>query len=474
MLLFQTFILLGLGSLSFATLVLKELVFPRADSDPCSVDPIIPYSADCWDKKNVGDYLRNWVKTTKHCGPGDDVGTCCGTGSDPNEAWSKCFLRLALANSDFTGCSKINLDLCDLGGFTLKGDYAKSVEARYIVRNIWIIHNFFSEWYVALQFATGLAALDVQNIVNAIDPPRTNNVALGNLLASLSAGLATLLGPLAPAVDSGVKAAANAFAQAIGQTPGLVKNFFPASAENDQNVQIGQLDKALKDINTNFGKTFTDTLSSLMTDSETFANFANHGTFSADAAISLPKETKELSIGLTTFIVTTAMDMNGYTAWYGPLFTDGLTNDAGSISSTFGCRYGANDICDCPKGQKCKFGIHEGWGMWSSHNTQRLFSPQKYFAKPAAGPASAELLNDIVTQGWGRLDLIFDGAYNCGKANGPGGNKNAVVKANPDGSLDYNCISQVKAGNGCATNGGDSPWGKVKDNKACTPFYAVY
>ena len=52
----------ALISSSLASPVLKslnDLIFPRTDSDPCSVDPIIPYNSECWDKKNTGDYLRN-------------------------------------------------------------------------------------------------------------------------------------------------------------------------------------------------------------------------------------------------------------------------------------------------------------------------------------------------------------------------------------------------------------------------------
>ena len=58
-------------------------------------------------------------------------------------------------------------------------------------------------------------------------------------------------------------------------------------------------------------------------------------------------------------------------------------------------------------------------------------------------------MNDIVTNDWATLEVLFDGSYNC-TASGNAGQRLNFIR---DGTIDFSCMSQlmncIKAGSAC-------------------------
>ena len=100
-------------------------------SDPQTFDE------SCWATLNIGDFLNNpttgWNITHTCTGTAADGLSCCAA----NEAWSTCFLRLALGTAGYD-CTEINVHSCNnlysLNPALHPEDQAKY---RYILKNIY-------------------------------------------------------------------------------------------------------------------------------------------------------------------------------------------------------------------------------------------------------------------------------------------------------------------------------------------------
>ena len=332
------------------------------------------------------------------------------------------------------------------------------------------INSFFTDWYQALQYATSQAALAVTPIITMIDPPSNTNMALNDVLTALTAGLAIIAAPeIGPELEGAASVAASAFSSAIQQAPGVAKAIWPSGTANSETVQIGDLQSKLGSVDSDLSDRLQSGLQMLMSDVGAFTGFASQGSFSGQVIPSLPNETETLNIGLKTFILTTAMDHNEWSVYWGPSFTDGLLNTAQSQADNFGCTIEPNGVCDTPTG-KGKSGQPKGWAEWSSTVTNRSFSPQKYFAKSSAGPSSSAVMSAITSNQWSTLPLVFDGSYNCSQVHAPA-DRTPVISANGDGSLDFSCLGQLQTNSGCGDK--DTPWGATKGSKSCTPSFGV-
>ena len=333
------------------------------------------------------------------------------------------------------------------------------------------INSFFTDWFTALQYATSQAALAIAPIITMIDPPSTTNMVLTDILAALTAGLAIIAAPeIGPALDGATAAAASAFSTAIQQTPGVARVIWPMGTANSETVQIGELQTKLGSIDTDLSDRLDAGLQMIMSDIGAFTNFASSGSFSGNVIPSLPKETADLNIGLEAFILTTAMDKNEWSVFWGPSFTDGLVNTPQSQASNFGCTIEPNGVCDLPKG-KGKMGQPQGWAEWSSVVMNRSFSPQKYFAKKSSGPTASAVMSAITSNGWGTLPLVFDASYNCSQTHNPSA-RNPVVSINDNSGIDFSCLGQLQVNTGCDDE--NTPWAAAKSSKSCTPYFGVF
>ena len=100
-------------------------------------------STTCWDELDIPGYILSWNLTTPTC-TGDDDGDghdCC----QPEEAWSKCFLRLAYGHQG-VDCTRLISQSCILDQLSPSLDPSIVSRVRYVVQNIVNINQVFASY----------------------------------------------------------------------------------------------------------------------------------------------------------------------------------------------------------------------------------------------------------------------------------------------------------------------------------------
>ena len=280
-------------------------------------------------------------------------------------------------------------------------------------------------------------------VVNELDPPSNTNVALNYLLTALTAGLGLVAGPEVPAGVDGLLAATitagSVFVKGLAQAPGVAAAIWPVGTDDSTTVQISDIATKLSSSTSQLSARINDGLVLLMSDMPSFVGFASTGGFSGATPLSLAKQTDGIDIALRTLIVSTAMSGNKWQAW---AMLD-VASPAAFVSLTTCGTMDSNNICG---------------DYWYSSATQRGYSLSNLNGH---GPSPNQLMNDIITNNWSTLEVLFDGGYDCTAGPNPG--KNPVNIA-AGGKLDTSCSSQLPF---CVACGKPCPVAEV--NGAC-PF----
>ena len=289
------------------------------------------------------------------------------------------------------------------------------------------INNFFYNWNGALPYATLSGLLLNQPLILEIDPVQKTNVILNDLLSALSAGLSFIAGPELGGIAG---TAADALLTALQTAPSVAKSIWPSGTADSQTEQIANLDGYLSQIDQNFTTQITAGLYTIMSDVPSFNGFATHGLFSGPNAFSLPSSSVSLALALRTFILSSAMSANKWTAF--PIH-DMTMSDIASPISGYDCTFGLNNVCS-PN--------HDGgFPIFYSDDTAIAYS----LTLSGAGPDGTEFLNEIVDKEWSDLEQLFDGAYNCSTAPGGSGIGKPLDLFNGS-ALNLACLSQLKIG----------------------------
>ena len=253
-----------------------------------------------------------------------------------------------------------------------------------------------------MPYATLSGLLINQPLILEIDPVQKTNLLLNDLLQALSAGLSFVA---APELSGVVATAADALVKGLKLAPSVAEAIWPKGTADSQSEQLAKLDSFLSQLDQNFTTQITNGLYIIMSDVPSFNGFASSGQFSGPNNLSLPTESESLALGLRTFILTSAMSANKWSAYS----TDDVTMaDVASSVSGYDCTFDANNICTKSGG---------GPAIFYSNSTARAYS----LILEGAGPDPATFMNDIVSKDWSELELLFDGAYNCSMAQGGSG-----------------------------------------------------
>ena len=328
--------------------------------------------------------------------------------------------RLKLAT--WCGTSMVGCHACDMIGLLL------TLET--------VINQFFTTYYIALQYAITQASLAISSIVNELDPkdPDTG-IPWFEILTALSFALAFLgaptvaVGILDADAAKGVKYIAQAFIISMQQAPGLTKALFPAGTDESKFVQIGDLSTELGGIAGNLSRMIDRANTLLMTDMPTFVTFVQSGKYSGQGSYSIPNETVGLDIALKTYLSSMAMKGNGW--WVSPL--PGLYRP-GDVTDEGTCNFADNNVC--------VGAADSAWYL--SPDTSRLYSLQH--SKGYASISPYQLTQDLVNNQWAPLNVLFDGAFNC-TAKGKAGSTD--IQFTKNGTVDISCISQIPLYFGC-------------------------
>ncbi|KAL9594169.1 MAG: hypothetical protein Q9219_007182 [cf. Caloplaca sp. 3 TL-2023] len=287
-----------------------------------------------------------------------------------------------------------------------------------------------------------------------VDPEVQADTTKEKILAAFTAGLSLLS---VPGVSSVIEAAVGAtiggiLTTALQQAPSVAGAIWPSGDAASQVIQIGELQTALSEINSDLSDMLQAGLTNIMDgqDTSVFANFASSGAFSGPELLSLPEQTKGLDLAFKTYLVTTAMAANDWQVMLGPPYDENskFNSTPKSQGANFNCNYKIDTgVCDTldSKGvaPTCQPG---GWSEYTSPVSKR-----SYYANQKNGknnPSSGAMVNAIVQKEWSALTLLFDGAYDCNRLDSGPKNK-PIVSFTGDGRFNFNCLSQLEVHNGC-------------------------
>ena len=293
------------------------------------------------------------------------------------------------------------------------------------------INNFFSNWNEALPYATLSGLLINQPLILEIDPIHKTNLFLSDLLTALTAGLSFIA---APELSGLAGTAAQALVTGLQDAPSVAKAIWPSGTADSQSEQLADLDSYLSQIDQNFTTQITQGLYTIMSDVSSFIGFASSGQFSGPNNLSLPADSDILALGLRTFILSSAMSAN---KWSAVTYDDLTMADVESSipgSGGFDCKFGPNNICTDSKGATHVF---------YSNSTTRAYQ----LVLKGAGPDPTALMNDIVNKEWSDLEQLFDGAYNCSVAPGGSGIGKPLDFFNGI-AINFACMSQLPISEG--------------------------
>ncbi|KAL8626777.1 hypothetical protein Q9189_007524 [Teloschistes chrysophthalmus] len=372
----------------------------------------------CWDELQLTTWVENWI-----------VGHTCYQ----DEGFSSCFLRqVGYPELDCTG---IKLATCTPPPTKGDGD----TRIFYVAYNIYAINQYFGSWYTAVGNAANTAGLNVDAIVQLIDPPSDTHLILDDILIALTGIFAVLPGlgfnigsMLDHAVEDATEVAQSLrlglqfVENAIIGFPQIGRYLYPIDTPASALLQIADLKNQLGDLIAQVQSNLNKTVSSVMADPAEYLAFASQGNFTTNAP-SLPDQSEYLLYAFNTYVISAGLRGNNI---YGTiakdtnvqaLATNGSQNNlAIDLSACIG--YNSENVCDT-------------W--WYSANYDSTFGLD-HFSHRERG------FGDVMTQLFQKYttgQLLFDNAYAC-NLNGNFG-KPVSVTVNEQG-INTQCLSQLR------------------------------
>lgn len=160
-------------------------------------------------------------------------------------------------------------------------------------------------------------------------------------------------------------------------------------------------------------------LHELMYNQESFAKFASSGAWSSQTKLSIPQNTKEITIGLTTFLTSLALTGNKF---------------VGEIFPLHNPRIDITGVCAEKDYKGCYIDGTLGGGV------EFILSDTKNNRNRDRFGASRQVMSDIIDAGWTTPQLLFGGAFACAAA---GHFNSNVVNVGDDGKIDLSCASRL-------------------------------
>ncbi|KAL8758974.1 MAG: hypothetical protein Q9184_003754 [Pyrenodesmia sp. 2 TL-2023] len=415
-------------------------------------NPYALFFEECWDILKIQDYLvapeTGWINTIRYCQDrggntwDNDGSNCCVTG----EAWSTCYLRMAVPGSshDCTSASGGRCGESMIDSINVADEVRPFV--RYTVKNIYAINNFFLTYYQSLYNAAGIVGNNIEQMIQVVDVLVEPSFTLQAILLSLAVGLAFLGAPTFAAgilswQSQWLKGSVQAFVISAQQAPNVGRALFPVGTDTSQRIQTADLHIQLTNITHQMSDMMEGGVRLLMTDIGTFVNYAANGRYSGPnvtntgegTGLTVPSGTDALAYALKTYLLSYSMGVN---RWYAT-FDLGPYSNREEVAQRFYCDWDEpNNICKT-RGQL-------NTATWWSPYTYRVYTLWCDGPKEAKTPY--EMVKTINQYGWAPLDVLFDGAYNC-TAEGLAGTN--AVNFNYDGTLDLACVSQLPMVTAC-------------------------
>ena len=366
--------------------------------DPAGIFPLNP---SCWTTLNVGQYVTDW--SVNHSA------TCL-----PGTPFAQCFLEfLDLGDLDCVGITSAS---CPPPSWIEFQANKFNVEEYYIAYNIYSVWSFFNGYYTAIGNARSAATDSIGAIVALLDPPKSTNVFLNNLLTALSAGLSFVsvdAGPLVDALITGIKTAV-----------GVGSYLFPVGTLNTQVAQFDEIANSMGTVTSYFQENITSALAAVQNDPKTFLAIVGSGNFSVNPVPSIADQSDSMLKALNTYVISQCLQANNW------VITRAIDTDVNQLQANgsavgwdipgCGSGYDSDSICGAyyfNEAIKVSFSI-DNFGDMSTNATTDL---SQLFAN------------------WTTPDLLFNGAAQC-EAEG-GSAPNVTIGAS---GIDASCLSNTK------------------------------
>ncbi|KAL6718238.1 hypothetical protein ACLMJK_004326 [Lecanora helva] len=330
----------------------------------------------------------------------------------------------------------------------------EKARTRYVIWTIVSINRFFDTYYTALQYAASEASTMIDSLTNLIDPIKKPSMTLIYVLSALAVALCFLglpavldgvaatvasatVGVVSKEVQQGLTNTAQTFLLATMSAPGFARSMWPQGNTNSQIYQEAQLETILAQARDQIGDTIDSGLKVLMADAAEFTLFAGLGRYSGQIQLSVPQETDYLSLSLKTLMTGESLLQN---RWFANASPSPAYYHQYSLDKWSTCSNAGSGIWDC-----------QGQGYYFSESTGRQYALKN---KKSGKKNSVNILQQIASNGWADMNVLFDGAYNCtasGLAGGP------PIHVDTNGTIDMTCISPLPIYTEDAENGYGCP-----------------
>ncbi|KAL8992863.1 MAG: hypothetical protein Q9188_007479 [Gyalolechia gomerana] len=372
----------------------------------------------CWQELQLTTWVDNWIAAN----------TCY-----QDESFASCFLRKE--GYPELDCTGIKLATCTPP--PVKSGMDSKVF--YVAYNFYAVNQYFVSWYDAVGGAATLAGLNVEEIVQLINPPDDTNLILDNILLALSGifavapGLGFNIGNvLDKMVESSMKVSNSlrlglTFVEnAIIGFPTIGRFLYPIDTHASSLVQIADLKNRLGELIGQVQGNLNKTIVSVMANPTEFLAFASQGNFTASAP-SLPDQQRYLLYGFNTYVISACLAGNNI---QGTIAKD---TNVQALATNGSQEYLNYDLSAC-EGYNSE-NVCDTW--WYSGNYDSTFGLDHFSHKERNYGDLLTTLFQKYTTG----QLLFDNAYACNQNGNYGKGINVTVNA---GALNTQCLSQLK------------------------------
>ena len=364
--------------------------------------------ASCFNELDLPDYLLHWWKANSD--------TC----ASKNAEFAECFyaLETKYAPSD---CSQLNNDAeCTQPVWNDFKNTTNGIQNFYVAWNLWNTAGFFLDMWTAIGAAEGSSQSGLGAIISQLDPPKTQNVVLNDILDALTFGLSLY-------AEGSVLM--KALLRSAPQTAGLMGKLFP----------VGTVDGEYQDwtvVTQNVGKctdAFRASVSSglpLIQNNITSFISWSQGSGLSGTRPSLQGLSDSMTQALNTYAIAQIISSLGLVVSRAPN-TDvhALQTNSSVLNWDTGCSGGyTNGVCDT--------------FFWDGTDTYGLTDPTdftrnfhddltSFFTPPSGGGLP-------LTTG----QLLFSGAQHCYTATGKNGGANPSLDSTD--ATQIQCLSNMQ------------------------------
>jgi hypothetical protein len=258
--------------------------------------------------------------------------------------------------------------------------------------NIYTVYQFFNQYSTALSNGIALAGQTIDAIVTAVAPPVASQTD-SNMVFDVLAGSLVFFGHTAGLGIPGVagrlpNVIAAGIALALGTSTGLTNLLLdPMQTANERFVQLGQVGSSLAQFVTKYQENILELVQTIQGNATLFTAACSTGGFSQPITTTLTGESDELFHELEAYILSQALQANGYV----------ITRSTG-ISALEVAAETSN--VNCPSMSNAST-CNQWWIDGDTHTTYSLHNP----SDPENDHVT--LTNQIINNGWANLTELF-------------------------------------------------------------------